>query len=258
MYVHIVARTLMGTPVFSDPAFADDLWASMRRGAPDAVAACLMPDHLHQIVAARDHVAVRLGLAKRLGAFARQHGYAQLWDHVPDVQPIADAKHLMRQVRYIHLNPCRAGLVADPLCWRYSTHRDAIGASLDPWVAPARLARCLQYRGSDFPRWFHKYVSSDPCVHVSGTPSPVPAPASPVARLPLDQVIRAALATTRNARTQRRLAVLLAHDQGWRMATEIARALDITPDAVRRLARKPDAELLRIGRLYLADPRLRA
>ncbi len=117
---------------------------------------------------------------------------------------IPDAKHLLRQVRYVHLNPCRGGLVQDPLCWR--------------------MARCLQYRGRNFAEWFHGYVSGDPHTSVAGTPFPTGAPSSAVATVAL-------------------------HD--------IARALDITPDAARRIARKPDPQLVRIGQLYLGDSRLR-
>ncbi len=59
------------------------------------------------------------------------------------------------------------------------------------------------------------------------------------------------------ARLRRHLAVALAYDQGWRDADVVAGALAITPRAVRRLAQKNSAELLRVGRLYLADQRLR-
>lgn len=48
----------------------------------------------------------------------------------------------------MHPNPCRARLVADPLAWPFSTHRDAVGLAVDPVVPragpdelPAQIAR---------------------------------------------------------------------------------------------------------------------
>lgn len=257
MYVHLVARTLLGVALFGDAELAHDVWRRMRRQAPGVVAACLMPNHLHQIEATDDPRASRIRLARRLGAFARARGYARLWERLPEPTPIADLKHLRRQVRYVHLNPCRAGLVGDPLCWRWSTHRGAIGAELEPWVTPRRMARCLAFRGPGFTNWFHAYVSGDPNVRVAGTPLPVPVAPHEVAEIPLGAIIAAAGAATLDARTERHLAVLLAYDQGWRHAAQLARALGITPQAVRRLARRSDARLVRLGRLYLGDARLR-
>lgn len=258
MYVHLVARTLFGVRPFHDSAAAWDLWAALRRGAPNAVAACLMPNHLHQIEETADPDAARRRLAARLAAFSRKQGWPRLWERLPAPEPIPDAKHLMRQVRYVHLNPCRARLVADPLCWPWSTHRGVVGAELQPWVTSERMVCCLGCGAGDFATWFHRYVSGDPHVAVEGTPLPVPEPPRAVAELPLARVVEAARAAAPSfARARRRLAVALALDQGWRDMDVIASALDITPRAVRRLAQKENGELLRVGRLYLADQRLR-
>ncbi len=51
--------------------------------------------------------------------------------------------------------------------------------------------------------------------------------------------------------------VALARHQGGRDAHLIARVAGIAPDSVRRLARRPEPELLRVGALYLGDTRLR-
>ncbi len=258
MLVHLVARTRHGVRPFATPDLAWELWSWLGRGTPDAVAACLMPNHLHQIEDAPDVEAARRSLASRLAAFARKHGYGHLWQPLPDPQPIADLKHLARQIRYVHLNPCRGGLVPDPLCWPWSTHRGAIGAAYDPWVGKERVAAVLKRRPYRFAEWFHGYVSSDPDVAIDGTPLPVPARSSSVTDLPLGAVIEAARAAApRDNRAFRRIAVALARDQGWRDATQLASALDVTPSTVRRLAQQPDPRLLHLGRLYLGDARLR-
>lgn len=258
MFVHLVARTLFGVRPFRDSAAAWDLWRALSRGAQDTVAACLMPNHLHQIEETADPDAARRRLALRLAAFSRKQGWSRLWERLPAPGLIPDARHLLRQVRYVHLNPCRAGLVPDPLCWPWSTHRGAVGAELEPWVTSERMARCLDYNAGGFAAWFHRYVSSDPHVAVSGTPLPAPGPERAVAELPLARVVEAACALAPSpARLRCQLAVVLAYDQGWRDAAVVASALGITSRAVRRLARRDSAELLRVGRLYLADQRLR-
>jgi hypothetical protein len=48
-----------------------------------------------------------------------------------------------RQVRYVHLNPCRDRFANDPLVPVWSTHRGAIGGEVDPWVSAERLSRAL-------------------------------------------------------------------------------------------------------------------
>ncbi len=260
MYVHLVAHTLLGVRPFAEAAVAWDLWTSLRRGAPDAVAACLMPDHLHQLEHTDDPDAARRRLALRLAAFARKLGYTRLWDRLPDAEIVPDLKHLMRVVRYVHLNPCRDHLVGDPLCWPWSTHRAAVGAELEPWITPAQLAARLHRREQGFAEWFHGYVSKDATVHVAGTPLPVGAPPRAVTATPLADIIAAAHAAAPLAHqtvVRRRLAVALAWDQGWRDAKAIARAGNMSARTAYRLATQPSPELVRVGRLYLADDRLR-
>ncbi len=262
MYVHLVAQTLLKVPLFAERSWAWELWAALRRGSPKVLAACLMPEHLHQIEETTDPRAAVRRLAARLAAFARGAGYQKMWSPLPQARVIPDRKHLARQVRYLHLNPCRRRpkLVDDPLCYPWSTHRGVVGAELDPWVSSDSLAGALGRDLRSFAEWFHRYVSVDSDVSVAGTPFPAYAPSTTIAKVPLESVIAAANAATPLAHQsdlRRRLSVLLAWDQGWRDPNLVAAALSITPRAVRRLALRHDAELLRVGRLTLGDARLR-
>jgi hypothetical protein len=45
--------------------------------------------------------------------------------------------YLLALVRYIHLNPVVAGLVTDPMAYRWSSHRDYLGRATVPWVDAA-------------------------------------------------------------------------------------------------------------------------
>jgi len=139
------------------------LWRLVFEHVPDPIALCLMPDHVH-LLHARD-VHRELGLA--MSAYARHRNHARgsagpIWRSQGRPDPVVGAVKERRSVRYIHLNPCRAGLVADPLAWPWSTHRDRLGLAM-----PARV------RASPDPVGFHAYVSSDPTVCVTGTDLPM-------------------------------------------------------------------------------------
>ncbi len=172
MVIHTVAHARAAQRPLSDPDACWALWRRLRREFPDVLAACLMPDHLHMLLQslARDEARRRLG--RQLGAFSRERSAGPQWQPVPQPTRVLGDDKVERQIRYIHLNPDRAGLVTDPMSWLWSTHRDVIGARVDPWVGADKLAAALGRPDPDFTTWFHRYVSSDPTVAVSGTPLP--------------------------------------------------------------------------------------
>ncbi len=258
MFWHLTAHALAGLRPLASADDCAALFAALRRCFPRAAAAVLMPNHLHLVIEATDPAAARRKLARCLAGCARRSGVGHMWQPVPEPVPIRDVKQLERQIRYVHLNPCRAGLVDDPLCWPWSTHRGAVGAELDPWVSPADLARYLGRREADVPRWLHDYVSCDPSVNVTGTPFPEAARPCGVPAVSLADVLAAAEAAVPNGAPRRRLLfALLARHQGWRDAQLMAQAAGITPSQLRRLVRRSDPALIRLGALYLGDPRLR-
>lgn len=257
MFWHLTAHAIAGSRPLESAEACNALWAALRRRFPDCIAAVLMPDHVHLLVEALDRDEVRRRLAQCLAAFAREAGLGRTWQPLPDPQPIRDTKHLARQIRYVHLNPCRAGLASDPLCWLWSTHRGAVGLELDPWVSPARLAALLRRPEADFPRWLHSYVSGDPSVHVEGTPLPTAAAPQSTPGASLADIAAAARAVAHRIALRRHLFVQLAVHQGWRDTRVIAEAAGLSMEQVRRLKKRSHPELLRVGTLYLADSRLR-
>jgi len=160
--LHHVVRTVRYRLLFRTHEEGLDVWRVVLRVAPFPIALCLMPDHLHLIVE-RD---VRAALGHALGGLARRRNHQEgragpLFAPVPEPQPLADDQKLRTVVRYTHLNPTRARLAPDPLAWPYSTHRDAVGLTVNR-VGPRRPADA-----------FHAYVSGDPTVALQGTPLPV-------------------------------------------------------------------------------------
>lgn len=261
VFVHLTAHALTGRRPFADPDVALGFWRSLQRLAPNAVAACLMPNHPHLVTPADDPEKLRAQFAQRLAAFARAHDMGRTWQRVPPVE-IVRPDRLVAVIRYTQLNPPRAGLVGDPLEWLLSTHRGVVGGELDPWVTADHLAEVLGRRREHFETWFHRIVTDDSSVRTGGTPLPQPAPERTIPAVPLEDIALAARSAARGSRiVERRMFVALAQHQGWRDAELIARAAGITPDSVRRLARRlaqhPEPRLARVGALHLNDPRLR-
>jgi hypothetical protein len=158
---HHVARTEGRARAWSTWDEGVALFQRVLTGCPGAVALVVMPDHLH-LVHPHDvhaqlgrilsgHTRSRRARDPRTGCFAPS----------PRPEVLVDAEKARRSVRYVHLNPCRAHLCADPLGWPLSTHRDAVGLALPPLIRPR----------TD-PERFHAYVSADPTVNVRGTELP--------------------------------------------------------------------------------------
>ncbi len=160
---HHVARSRDEALLFATWAEAVRLWEAVSTRSVGLQALCLMPDHLH-LLAARPQ---RASLGRGLQAYAQWRNHRRgdlgpLFERQPDPIEVLGEKKRWRSLRYVHLNPCRAGLVDDPLAWPFSTHRDAVGLALRPVVN--RQAQPLR---------FHEYVSSDPTVRVDGSDVPV-------------------------------------------------------------------------------------
>jgi hypothetical protein len=264
MNCHVVIHVRRSRISLVEHDVASWLWGRLRRAFPDALSAGLMPDHVHVFTPARDEDDARLRLSCVCNGLRRTRGRGALitWDPASAEEVSDDPQKVGRQVRYVALNPCREKLVADPLSWIWSTHRDLVGAVLDPWVPVERLARALRCRSRDFPQRHHQYVSADPSACVSGTAFPLAAAPSEFATVALGDVLAAALAATRSAPAAlarpseaRRVALALAEALGWRDRALLARICDISPRTARWYAQLEPPDL-RAALLCAGDARL--
>lgn len=188
--LHASPRAARGTLLFRTWAEARALWLRLVAG-PRFLSLALMPDHVHVQLTDASQVAP---LAMALRSYARWRNAARgesgaVWEHGGRPTEIRGKDHVQRTIRYIHLNPCRRGLAADPLAWAFSTHRDALGLALPP-------AR----RTVPDPVRFHAWVSGDPSVGTAGSPIPQRAPAGGVPRSAAE-IIAAVSALTRTPRS---------------------------------------------------------
>lgn len=241
-------------------AHAQYLWHRLHRHFGTRIMALtLMPDHVHLILEGVRKADLELFRSVLTSAKPR------LKFSIPEGVEIPNQKHLARQVRYVHLNPCREGLCADPLEWLWSTHRDYLGAGM--WEA-AEVDRRLLILGYEVGRRgreaFHTYVSGDPSVDPRGTRPPphfdqpllldlsrVTHVAAQVLRVPPQSFLTQRKLNHRLIRALRRAPNL----QGKQIAT----ALGVHPSTVSRCKHRPaDDALLKAVVMTLAEPRLTA
>jgi hypothetical protein len=260
---HVTGRLALRDVSLWDEEIASWCWDALRRAFPEALASALMPDHPHSVTRLPSAEVGEARLNRWFAALARRLGTRMRVGIAAPPQPIVGRAKLSRQLRYVVLNAPREGLALDPLEPVWSTHRDVMGAVVDPWVDAERLARALSVPLVGFRERWHAYVSGDPSVHVNGTPSPVPAQPCTVARIPLQTIViaattacRAPLEAIRSKGPARMLLVQLASEQGWRSSSQLADLCGCTPRTIRRLREQPGTGLLEPGRLCLGDPRL--
>lgn len=135
---HYAASAVAGTLLFQSWDEGAWLWKRLVGELPGVTAMCVMPDHVH-VLHERD-VARELATVMRSYARWRNHRRGQrgaVWRASSPPSVVRGRQKLWRNEKYVHLNPCRAGLAADPLDWPLSTYRDAVGLALAPVRARA-------------------------------------------------------------------------------------------------------------------------
>jgi putative transposase len=105
---------------------------------------CLMPNHVHLILSPKrpEGLARAVGEAHRrytLIVNQRQGWQGYLWQGRFASFPM-DSRHLIGAVRYVLLNPLRAGLVSDPLEWPHSSARVHLSGESDGLTDPCLMA----------------------------------------------------------------------------------------------------------------------
>src|SRR3954451_6499607 len=96
---------------------------------------CLMPNHVHLILMPSNEDGLRAALAPAHTRYAveinrRRGRCGHLWQGRFSSFPMDEA-HLHACLRYVELNPVRAGLVARPEAWRWSSARAHLGLAGD-------------------------------------------------------------------------------------------------------------------------------
>ncbi|MDL2207609.1 transposase [Desulfovibrio sp. OttesenSCG-928-M16] len=145
---HVTQRGNRRQPVFfSDDdylAYLDLLTQWSRRAGMAAWAYCLMPNHVHIIAVPERQDSLHGALGETHRRYScrvncREGWRGHLWQGRFASYPM-DKEHTLRAVRYVELNPVRAGLVQKPEDWRWSSARAHILGVADELVDMRALA----------------------------------------------------------------------------------------------------------------------
>ena len=134
-FYHVMLRGNGGQDIFLDPQdgrlFLDILAEAAGRFGLRIHAWCLMPNHAHLLlqVGADPLARVMQRLTQRYTSRInkREDRAGHLFQGRYKAVLVDADSYLLELVRYIHLNPVRAGLAASPDAWRWSSHRAYLG-----------------------------------------------------------------------------------------------------------------------------------
>lgn len=129
--------------------YRDLLAAAADKAGAEIWCYCLMPNHVHLIVVPADEDGLRRTLAdahRRYTGYinARHRWTGHLWQGRFGAV-VMDEAHLAHAMRYVSLNPVRAGLAARPQGWAWSSVRAHLAGRDDGLV---RVAPALERYGS--------------------------------------------------------------------------------------------------------------
>jgi REP-associated tyrosine transposase len=147
---HVTARGNAKADIFLCSADASVFLATLGTVVADhgwvCFAYCLMPNHYHLLIETpRPNLST--GMHALNAPYARMFNAAH--DRVGHVfqqrfhsEVVNREAHLLEAMRYVVLNPVRAGLAASPAAWRWSSHRAIAGQCAAPrWLARQRVMR---------------------------------------------------------------------------------------------------------------------
>ena len=141
-FTHVMLRGNGGADIFFAEAdrrrFLDLIAEGVERFGHRLHGYCLMTNHVHLVVQAGE---APLSRAMQNLAFrytrqvnARKKRIGHLFQGRYKALLVDAESYLLELVRYVHLNPVRAGLVADPADWPWSGQRAYLGREDLPWL----------------------------------------------------------------------------------------------------------------------------
>jgi putative transposase len=151
---HVMLRGNAKQAIFHGPAdfarFEEILGQGLEKCGMRVCAFCWMPNHIHMAVQVSD-----IPLSKMMQVLSQRYTrwFNHRYDRVGHLFQgryraiLVDSDGYLREiVRYIHLNPVRAGIVKDPMDYRESSHRAYVAISENlplpvPWLTPEPALR---------------------------------------------------------------------------------------------------------------------
>jgi putative transposase len=135
-YYHIYNRGARQGSIFREPTNYLFVIARMKhyaiRLSLSVIAYCLMPTHYHFLLRQDGEKPAGLLTQRIFNSYTKAYNIryklsGTLFEHRFQAKAIKNTSYLLQLCRYIHANPVKDGLVADPADWPYSNYLEWIG-----------------------------------------------------------------------------------------------------------------------------------
>lgn len=164
--VHVTSRGVRREPIFVDDhdrrVFIAFLAQASYRRDWLCLAYCLMTNHFHLVVSLREGTLSR-GMHRLNLLFARR--FNERYGHVGHVfearfgaSLVETEAHLLETLRYVVLNPVRAGICSDPADWPWSSFRATAGLEQCPRFLAGPRVRSMFGHGDRGAERYAKFV----------------------------------------------------------------------------------------------------
>lgn len=262
---HAVLRGNHRQPIFGDAddylCFETILACALERYGASLFAYCWMTNHVHLAIriaeaplgAVMHVVASRYARAKQRSLGTTGH----LFERRYRARLVDAERYLLALVRYIHLNPVRAGMVGEPAAWRWSSHRAYLGAPCPPWLGIGPVTSLLGTSADKARAAYRHFMCETPADDERAllSPSAGPRPAHGTAVTAAPDTIRSCGSRTSlddiAAEVARGHAVTLEELRSWhRHAALVTARVEIT----RRALREGAANLSQVARYLNRAP----
>jgi putative transposase len=166
---HVIMRGIEKKPIFRDDADRDNFIERLKNILKDDAAFCfawsLMPNHVHLLLKT-GKISISTIMRRLLTGYAvyfnRKHDRAgHLFQNRYKSILCQEDAYLLELVRYIHLNPLRAGIVPDIESldsYRYSGHATIIGKDKNDWQTTGYILNNFSERLSSARRRYREYI----------------------------------------------------------------------------------------------------
>lgn len=168
-FYHVVLRGNDRSDIFFEDGDQEEwqtlLHKGLNRYGHSLHAYCWMTNHVHLLLQAGD-----TPLSNFLGTLAstyarsinvRDGRVGHLFERRYRASLVQQERYLLEVVRYIHLNPVRANIMATPDAYRWSSHNAYIGASQPPWLTTEFVLGCLGATSDSARAAYSRFIGID-------------------------------------------------------------------------------------------------
>lgn len=166
---HVMLRGVNRQRIFRDredcECFLECLYDCKQLSRFKLYAYCLMGNHVHLLINAKEDpleiIMRRLGAKYVYWYNAKYDRVGHLFQARAKSEPVEDDRYFLTVLRYIHMNPVKAGIVSQPEKFTWSSYREYFdgGRLVDSGLVMSMLDE------EEFVRW-HREPNDDVCLDV--------------------------------------------------------------------------------------------